>query len=399
MVRMPQLGRAVYATLVLAILILVITYGGMEIWPRVESYWRMRALDRRWHDPSLSAAARAKAAEMLAEFGPDAVPYLLAAARDADVGVRQKAYAYLSGIEPIPDEAVPICLAALKEDRAPRARAAAAESLGSMAYILRERRVDQRRIIIASLVEAGRDDSPIVRLAAVRAMIGANAVSVDPGPWLEDSDRLVRLAAAEAIFWLDPANKGRMVPTLQAMILQADPARSGDVLRPLGLLLRVDRSACRVLVPSFASWLRHEDAHVRNRAVGWLAELGPVARDAVPALEAILGLGPAAERSRVAFAIVIIDPAACDRAAASLLALLRDAAIPPQERIHALHPLGAMLNRSGVPTRIRVEVRETLRTIPDEPGIHPALGLRVRQVLEYQPVPRARAAPRHTGFQ
>ena len=96
MARMPQLGRAVYAIMGLAILVLVITYGGMEIWPRVEAYWKMRALDRRWHDPSLSVAARARAAELLAEFGPDAAPYLLVAARDADDRMRETAYDYLA---------------------------------------------------------------------------------------------------------------------------------------------------------------------------------------------------------------------------------------------------------------------------------------------------------------
>ena len=136
MMRMPQLGRAVYVILGLAILVLVVTYGSMELWPRVEAYRRMRALDRRWHDPSLPPAARAEAAQMLAEFGPEAAPFLLAAARDADGRVRGRAYLYLSGLEPVPEEAVVICLAALKDDREPRARASAAGSLGTVAYIV-----------------------------------------------------------------------------------------------------------------------------------------------------------------------------------------------------------------------------------------------------------------------
>ena len=222
---------------------------------------------------------------MLAEFGPEAAPFLLAAARDADVRVRGRAYLYLSGLEPVPEEAVVICLAALKDDREPLARASAAGSLGTVAYMYREHRVDRRRFIIESLVEAGRDRSPVVRCAAVRAMIDANAVSVDPSPWLEDSDRLVRLTAAEAILWLDPANKGRMIPMLQAMIVQADPARPGDVARPLFLLIRADPSACRGVVPTFAAWLRHEDASVRDHVIGWLMAMGRAARDAIPALE------------------------------------------------------------------------------------------------------------------
>ena len=42
MMRMPQLGRAVYVILGLAILVLVVTYGSMELWPRVEAYQKMR---------------------------------------------------------------------------------------------------------------------------------------------------------------------------------------------------------------------------------------------------------------------------------------------------------------------------------------------------------------------
>jgi HEAT repeat protein len=390
MASMPQLGRSVYAILVLAILVLAITYGGMAIWPRVEAYRAMQALDRRWHDPSLSDAAREKASEMLAEYGPEAAPYLLAAARDADDRVREKAYAYLAGLEPMTDEVILICLAALKEDREPRARAAAAGSLGTIAYMSRRARLEWRRVIIASLAAAGRDESPIVRRAAMQAMMGADAVDVDPGPWLEDSDRLVRLAAAEAIFWLDPAHKGRIMPTLRAMIVEADPARPVEVFGPMGLMLRVDRAACRALVPTFAAWLRHEDERVRHHAMRWLVELGPLAREAIPALEAMLDRARPAERARAAVAIITIDPAACDRAAASLLALLRDAAIPPAERIAALGPLSLLIHHAKVPLRIRDATLKTIDAVPDEPGTHPEFGLRIRIFLEYQEGARVR---------
>jgi hypothetical protein len=388
MVRMPRLGRPVYVTLGLAILVLVVTYGGMALWSRIEEYRRMRALDRMWRDRSLSVAARAKAAEMLAEFGPEAAPYLLEAARDPDGRVREKAYTYLAGLEPIPEEALVLCLTALKEDREPRARASAAVSLGSAAYAAQEGRLDRRRLIIDSLIEAGRDESPIVRHAVVRAMIGANAVDVDPSPWLMDSDRSVRLVAAEAILWLDPAHKKRMVPMLQAMILQAGPDRPGDVVRPLHLLYRADPSACRGLVPTFVSWLRHEDPDARGRVVVWLSLLGPLARDAIPALDAMLDRGRPADRARAASAIINIDPAGCDRAAACLLALLGDAAVHPRDRVLALNPFDMMFRHALVPARLRAETLKNLQTIPDQPGIHPELGLKIRQLIEFHERPR-----------
>jgi hypothetical protein len=392
MMRMPQLGRAVYATLGLAILVLVLTYGSMAIWPRIAEYRQMRELDRRWHDRSLSAAARGKAAEMLAEFGPEAGPFLLAAARDPEDLVRQKAYSFLAGIDPIPEEAVQICLAALQQEREPRTRATAAEALGAVAYLWRESRHDRRRSIIESLVVAGRDPSPIVRCAVMRAMVGANAVTVDPSPWLDDTNRSVRLAAADAIIRLTPTNKGRVVPILQAMILQADPARTADIERPLGLLFRADPSACQNLMPTFISWLHHEDAQVRTRVIGWLLQMGPLAQDAIPALDALLDRGPPAARARVAIAIVVIDPTACEQAAVNLLAMLRNAEIDPRERLQALSPLSMMLNQSRVPARIRDDVHRTLLAIPDEPGIHPEFARRVRQFVEYQERAHARAA-------
>jgi hypothetical protein len=402
MVRMPQLGRAVYATLGLAILILVATYGSMAVWPRVADYRQMRELDRLWHDRSLPPAARIKAAEMLAEFGPEAAPFLIAAARDADDLVRHKAYGFLAGIEPIPEEAVQICLAALKQEREPRARAVAAESLGSVAYLWRESRRDRRQSIIESLVVAGHDRSPIVRHAVLRAIVGADAVTVDPTPWLEDSNRSVRLAAADATLRLAPTNKGRMVPMLRAMILQADPARTADIEGLLGLLLRADPAACRDLMPTFVSWLGHEDAAVRVRVVGWLPRLGPIAQDAIPALESLLDRGPPADRARVAFAIIVIDPTACEHAAVNLLAMLRNAAIDPRDRIQALSPLSVILNQSKVPQHVRDDVHRALLAIPDEPGLHPEFARRIREFLQYQERVRVQStteAVRRISFQ
>jgi hypothetical protein len=194
----------------------------------------------------------------------------------------------------------------------------------------------------------------------------------------------VRYAAAEAIYWLDPANRDRMIPTLRALIAAADPVRPGEVWRPMDLLLRADPSAGRSLVPTFVGWLRHEDARARHHAVRCLVGLGTSASEAVPALEALLNTGKSAERARVALAIIAIDPAGCDRAAACLLALLRDAGIAPEERIAALGPLSRILNQDEVPPRIRDAAIRIIRAVPDEPGVLPEFGRRVRLFLEYQ---------------
>ncbi len=160
----------------------------------------------------------------------------------------------------------------------------------------------------------------------------------------------------------------------------------------MGLLLRADRSAGRTLVPIFVGWLRHEDARARHHAIRWLVELGPLAHEAVPALESLLDGGYFSERSRAARAIIAIDPAGCDRAAACLLALLRDAGLAPQERIAALGPLSLVLHHDGVPPRVRNAAIRVIRAVPDEPGVHPEFGRHVRLFLEYQESITARTA-------
>jgi hypothetical protein len=175
---------------------------------------------------------------------------------------------------------------------------------------------------------------------------------------------------------------------LQAMVLQAGPDSPGVVRRSMSLLSQADPSACRGLVPTFVTWLGHEDAEARSRVVLWLANLGPIARDATPALEAILQGGPPADRARAAMAIIHIDPTGCDRAVASLLALLADAAASPRDRGLALQPFAAMFRHAGVPARIRDRTLSDLRTLPDQPGIHPELAVRIRQLIELQERPR-----------
>ncbi len=83
--------RAVYATLGLAILVLVVTYGGMD-----DLAARRGVPADAGAGPALARSEpvgrrAAKAAEMLAEFGPEAAPFLLAAAHDADGLVREQA--------------------------------------------------------------------------------------------------------------------------------------------------------------------------------------------------------------------------------------------------------------------------------------------------------------------
>ncbi len=382
MVRIPQrLRRPIPATLGLSILLLGVIYGGMEVWPRIQTYRQLTKLDGMRRDPSLTSAARAEAAQRMAEFGVDASAYMPALAHDTDARVREKAYAYLSSTEPITDEAVELCLGGLRSDVEPRARAMAACGLGPTAFLSRGDHSDRRQRILNSLTAASRDGSAIVRSAVLQAMINAQAIEFDPGPWLEDPDRSVRLVAAEAIFWLDPRHRDRVIPALRAMVVEAHPERPTEVLRPMGLLYRIDPTICRELVPTFVGWLRHDDPEVRVRVAFWLANLGPLAQSALPALGTMLATGPPAQRTGAAMAVICVEPSGCAQAAEALVAVLGDPIIEPRQRAEAIRPLAVLFHNQEVPARLRETTRDRVRSILDQPGLHPLLGDRIRFLL------------------
>ena len=382
MVRIPRrFRRPIPATLGLSILLLGVIYGGMEVWPRIQTYQRLNELDRMRRDQSLSSRARAEAAQRMAEFGLDAAAYMPALTHDTDPRVREKAYAYLSSTEPITDEAVELCLGGLRDDVEPRARAMAACGLGPTAFLARADPSDRRQRILNSLKSASRDGSAMVRSAVLQAMINAQAIEFDPGPWLKDPDRSVRLAAAEAIFWLDPKHRDRVIPALRAMVAEAHPERPTEVLRPMSLLYRIDPSICRELVPTFVGWLGHDDPEVRVRVAIWLANLGPLAQAAVPALGAMLATGPPAQRTGAAMAVICVEPSRCAQAAEALVAVLADPIIEPRQRAEAIRPLALLFHNQAVPAGLRETTRTQVRSILDQPGLHPLLGDRIRILL------------------
>ena len=159
---------------------------------------------------------------------------------------------------------------------------------------------------------------------------------------------------------------------LRTMILQADPARHG---RPGG--------ASGPAAPRRSGGLPRRDAHLHLLAPprgcrpsaaassGLLrCELGPIAQDAIPAIEALLDRRDGRP----------IEPTWPSRSSASTRPhantprstswpCSRNAAIDPGDRIHALSPLGVMLKQSNVPERVRDDVHRALRS---DPRLNPA---------------------------
>ena len=247
MARARRFGPLFYGTLALAGVALLVTYGALEFGPAHREGFEIPALNRQWRNPSLPITAREKVAVDLVEFGDDAVPVYAAALNDPDSQVRAMACRYLASLRPISREAISACISALKIHPDPQTHSAVVQALETMVRASGSEDVPgSRRPLIAKVfLAAGHDESPMVRLAMIEAMTFAGTMIVNFGPWLEDRDRSVRLAAIEAIFHLDPANRGRIVPALRAMIRETDPAQHNDLAWLHGLLHETDPSACR----------------------------------------------------------------------------------------------------------------------------------------------------------
>jgi hypothetical protein len=263
MPRVRRFGLLLYGTLTLAGLVLLITYGILELRPRVERGLRFRALDRQWRDPNLPLAARDKAADQLMEFGDEAMPAYLAALADPNSEVRVTAYFHVTKHRPISREAILACLAALKNDPDPHARKALVLALTSVAQVSGDGG-DRRWPIVEAILAAGHDASPVVRLEVMRAMSDDHlAAGADLRPWLDDPDRAVRLAAAAAILQVDPTGKERVIPTVRAMMLDAGLAQHDELDRLHRLLHAADPAVCREFLngPDVPPRVRDEVLH------------------------------------------------------------------------------------------------------------------------------------------
>jgi predicted Ser/Thr protein kinase len=164
-------------------------------------------------------AARRRAAQDLASFGPEAapaIPALITALGDRSSDVRLRAAEAVGRIGPAARPAVPALAAALR-DADPMVRAEAAKTLGLMA--------DAAAPAAAPLGEALRSPDVAVRREAAKAL-----ARVGPGAEpalralldaLKDKDKTVRAQAARALGRLGPTAR-EAVPALTAMSRDPD---------------------------------------------------------------------------------------------------------------------------------------------------------------------------------
>jgi HEAT repeat protein len=207
-------------------------------------------------------------------------------------GLREEAAAALGRIGTPVEDIVPVLVAALKDDNA-MVRQRAAESLGWIG--------PPARAAVPALVAALKDEKPEVAGMACLAVARLGDAGVTR-PLLEvfQSGRsLVADAAGRALWQMGPASKA-VLPALIALL--KEPPKETERVRTLLVWLGP------LAVPSLAAALKDEEPAIRQAAADTLGQLGPVAREAVPALAGTLEDKTSSVALAAALALPRIDP-------------------------------------------------------------------------------------------
>lgn len=292
--RRPMFGSQKRGTLVgVAVVVLVLAGVGVAgRWVPLPTWWTLRGTVG---DLGSTDSARAdRGYETLRAAGRDAIPRLLAAARDANPGVRLRAFRLLARLRLTADEALPTLLAGLDDpDRA------------------------VRLLAIPSVKDLG---------SAARAAAGRL------GELTRDADSAIRVASALAIERVAPDSAAITRPVFLAAMLDRDPAVApgraffADKLRDQGPAARDEA------VAGLVAMLAAPDRRSRRQAVDCLVVFGPAARAAVPALTAALLDADVVVRCRAVAALEDIENVDAARARRVLAGLRDQALLPTRDR-------------------------------------------------------------------
>ena len=222
---------------------------------------------------SADASQRRQAADQMGQHTSEAwlVPALAAVLQDRDADVRWRAARALERFGPQAVPAMNALIAALK-DPEPLVRAHAAHALGGTG--------PSARLAASALANAMLDPEPLVRRAAVEAL-----GKIRPGPrvtiplltrTLKDAEPSVVLPALHTL-----ADLGKPVVPLVIEALADEEACYWACL----VLAEIGPEASEA-VPALARTTQAAEPEVRMQALLALAEMGPAARTAVPAVVA-----------------------------------------------------------------------------------------------------------------
>lgn len=216
--------------------------------------------------------------DALRKLGPHAVPSLTAALRDAKVGLRAASAWVLSEIGAASAPAVPALLQALKDESA-LVRAYAARALGGGRYV-----------VISYSENFTLGNTVILSKMETRGGIGPPAVPAIPDltAALGDSDSWVRGSVAQALAGFGSAARVAIPRLLETAKDRSDfpSAHAAATLVTLG----ETAEGLAILVGKLKYWSGDPSqvSRIRAGAAGILADLGPAARSAVPALKEAL---------------------------------------------------------------------------------------------------------------
>lgn len=247
-----------------------------------------------------SDPVRREAATSLGLIHPaaaDVVPILLQTAKkDPDAHTRIRALTALASYGPEAESAIPDLVAMMKEpigqdNSIPQCAMGVLIKIGAKA--------------VPGLVEALANDNPQVRAYATEALgaIGEPARGALPQikNMLKDSDGYTRGVAALAVWKFEPDQVDLVVPVLLQGLKQKD---AWKVRLDSVVILGQIGPAAKQAVPALADMLQDIHDDIRQSAAAALARMGPAAKSALPALEEARQKDPA-ENVKVAAARAI----------------------------------------------------------------------------------------------
>lgn len=242
------------------------------------------------------------AAEALAQIGGRALPEVLAASHSGDAQVRESAAQGLEGFSSSTEEMI-VRLAVMVGDSNARVRTVAAASLGMHGIAAQAALPELDKVLY--------DSDPQVRAAAERAVATIAKAASD---WLRANtldlrsrdDKNRRSNAALAL----GARGAEARPALPALREAMDDPEPQVRLAAAKAVWRISGDADQV-IPTLVALLNLDEEHdrTRRRTLDVLREMGPPARGALPAIEALAtDHDPGTRRKATAAILFITDP-------------------------------------------------------------------------------------------
>ena len=315
-------GPLFYSTLVLTLLVAIydVVLNAPQWFESASKALGERRAVRSLADSLRAAdpASRESAARRLMAMGPDLYkPIMRDAAGDPRGEVRALAYRLLVEGWSEPSEVVPM-LTAAAGDGEELVRLEAARGLGRLAQGGRIRAGSgslpgapapaQRDNVLRTLRRLLKDSSSLVRAEAAGplALFGPDPVIAgDLAAAVNDDDRTVRLAAAQALLKVNGPDDPAAARALVAMVASPDAVPDRQevlrVIRTMGDAVQ-DRA-----VAALVDLLSRADPDILPDVIASLPEAGPRAKPAVPALEALLEHAEPGLRAGAAMAILAIE--------------------------------------------------------------------------------------------